>query len=293
MREGILISAGLHVGVVAAAIAGLPRLVDPTPPRDSPTIVEVVTIDAREVAKPEPSVPAPEPPAAQPATLEPATARPVVAPSPPKAAPKPVPPAPAAKPASPPVVPKARPRTATASAPAKPKPDARARAVTPPPPRPPPPDAFAGLLRNLGKERRHRAASLARAADSSTEPARSATPPAPRAVSKIERHQIAETLKRDVQDQVWRCWNPPIGVKHAEEMRVRVRIRLNPDGTLNGKPHIIDQDRLFRDPAFRAFAERAARALQNPRCSPLRLPLAHYRIWRDISFNFDPTELLQ
>ena len=76
-------------------------------------------------------------------------------------------------------------------------------------------------------------------------------------------------------------------------MQVRVRIELNPDGTLIGSPRIVDRQRLSADPVFRAYAESAVRALQNPRCRPLRLPLESYKAWRAISFNFDTRELLQ
>ena len=117
--------------------------------------------------------------------------------------------------------------------------------------------------------------------------------PERRQQSRIERQRIVAVLVRRIQTQVRPCWNPPIGAKDAHRIRVGVRILLNPDGTLIGRPYIVDQDRLFREPAFQAFAESAIRALQNPRCSPLRLPLAAYETWREISFNFDTTELLQ
>ncbi len=89
------------------------------------------------------------------------------------------------------------------------------------------------------------------------------------------------------------CWNPPIGIKDAHKIQVGIRIALNTDGTLIGRPRIVDQQRLAADPVFRAYAESAVRALQNPRCSPLRLPLDSYSAWRSISFNFDTRELLQ
>jgi hypothetical protein len=30
----------------------------------------------------------------------------------------------------------------------------------------------------------------------------------------------------------------------------------------------------------------------NPRCSPLRLPYDEYDVWKNITFNFDPSEAL-
>ena len=74
---------------------------------------------------------------------------------------------------------------------------------------------------------------------------------------------------------------------------MEVKIRLNPDGALAGRPAIVDQEEYRRAPAFRAVADSAVRALQNPRCSPLRLPYASYALWREVVFNFDLEELLR
>jgi len=92
---------------------------------------------------------------------------------------------------------------------------------------------------------------------------------------------------------VWPCWNPPVGIKDAHKLRVAISVELNPDGTLMGSPRIVDRQRLTADPVFRAYAESAVRALQNPDCRPLRLPLESYRAWRKISLNFDTRELLR
>jgi len=56
--------------------------------------------------------------------------------------------------------------------------------------------------------------------------------------------------------------------------------------------HIVDVDKMRRDPYFRAAAESALRAVQNPRCSPLRLPPSKYRLWRNMTLEFDPREML-
>ena len=47
-----------------------------------------------------------------------------------------------------------------------------------------------------------------------------------------------------------------------------------------------------KDFFYRAVAESAVRSLQHPRCMPLELPLAQYDLWKDITFNFDPSEAL-
>ncbi len=82
-------------------------------------------------------------------------------------------------------------------------------------------------------------------------------------------------LAQMVMHQVAPCWILPAGVKDVRTVRVGVLISLHPDGTLSGPPKIENQARMSRDVAFRAVAESALRALRNPRCSPIRLPVKH------------------
>ncbi len=320
MREGILMSAGLHVGIVAVAITGLPQLLDLDPPLESPIVIDVVTVDESQIEKPEPKMepmesarkppparaetpkpppaagPAPSPP--QLASLQPESA-PILVPEPDTVEPVPEAPPPkpvTAKPPPPPVAPKAKPETAVEPKPETPKPKKPARRVAPPRRKPEtPPDTFETLLRNLDKQRRQHAKVVAKAAKERKEAPqlRRSDRPKRRAESRVERQRVVAALVRNIQTQVRRCWNPPTGAKDAREIRVRIRIRLNPDGTLIGRPSIVDRDRVNRDPAFQVFAESAIRALRNPRCSPLRLPLVSYETWREISFDFELTELLQ
>ena len=110
--------------------------------------------------------------------------------------------------------------------------------------------------------------------------------------SALETRQLEQILIRAVRQQLSPCWNIPAGAKDAEAMQVGIRIRLSPDGTLRGAPAILDPNRLASDPYYRAVAESAVRALLNPECRPLRLPLDQYDIWKEITFNFDPGEAL-
>ena len=122
---------------------------------------------------------------------------------------------------------------------------------------------------------------------------RPSTRPAPPRQDSLTQRRLYSALVQQIRDRVVPCWNPPIGIKDAHKLRVEISIRLNPDGTLIGSPRIVDRQRLATDPVFRAYAESAKRALQNPRCQPLRLPLDSYKVWQAISFNFDTRELLR
>ena len=170
--------------------------------------------------------------------------------------------------------------------------DAIAKAVPAPRRKPkPPPDAFDTLLRDLERQRKKTAGVPSatiprRQADSSPSPAR-------RLQAGLQQQRLVAALVRQIRERVRPCWNPPIRIKDAHMIQVGIRIALNTDGTLMGRPRIVDQQRLTADPVFRAYAESVVRALQNPRCSPLRLPLDSYSAWRKISFNFDTRELPQ
>ena len=318
MRAGISLSAGLHAGVMAIALAGLPSFFDPAPPAEIVVAVTVLAEAAQaeekpptEPPKPEPPPPPPEPepppPPPEPEPPPPPPPEPEPPPPPPEPEPPPPPPEPEPPPPPPPepepeprpepkpeVEPPPKPKPAAAPTPpqAKPEPPRRqlAKAVPAPKRKPRPPrDAFDTLLRNLERQRE---------TESKAQPKTAARPqakpsPSRRLRTDMRERRLIAALVRQIREQVRRCWNPPIGIKDAHKLQVRISIELNPDGTLMRNPRIVDRQRLNADPVFRAYAESAVRALQNPRCRPLRLPLESYQAWRAISFNFDTRELLQ
>ena len=77
--------------------------------------------------------------------------------------------------------------------------------------------------------------------------------------------------------------------KYAEELVVRIRINLAPDGQLVGTPKILDTSRMRSDGFFRAAAEAARRAIQL--CGKLELPVQDYDIWKEVVLNFDPSKM--
>ncbi len=310
MRRDALIASGcLHLAVIALVYFGLPSLFHPKPIEDSgPVSVEVVTLPDK--------APAPPPaPAAKPAPTPPARKTPPAPKTPPpppeKAAPPPPPPpepeavkipepTPAPKPKPKPVVqPKPEPAP-------KPKPVEEAKA----PPRPkhkpkppaPPQQTLASLLKDVRKDLKsappdqkkkpspEKPKDLAKDLLAGLEPkpqAQHSPAPAQSALSKFQASQLVGMVR----NQISPCWSVPIGAKDARDMRIDIRIALNPDGTLRGMPSIEDQARMRSDPIFRAFAESALRAIQDPRCSPLRLPADRYSEWSDMIIAFNPKEL--
>jgi len=87
--------------------------------------------------------------------------------------------------------------------------------------------------------------------------------------------------------QVSRCWSPPVGVRGASDLAVRLRLALNADGTLSRPPEVLTTGSGL---AFLAAADSARRAVL--RCQPYELPSDKYEAWRDINMNFDPRQML-
>ncbi|HEX4505159.1 MAG TPA: hypothetical protein VH722_05465 [Alphaproteobacteria bacterium] len=92
--------------------------------------------------------------------------------------------------------------------------------------------------------------------------------------------------------QLARCWSLPSSSKDAQNLIVDVDVTVNPDRTLAGNPTVEDSGRMSSDPAFRAAAMAATRALRNPQCSPLELPPDKYQEWQTMTIHFDPKEML-
>jgi len=86
--------------------------------------------------------------------------------------------------------------------------------------------------------------------------------------------------------QIEMCWNPPIGVRGAENQRVQVQISLAKDGSiLNVEPIT----RSTNDVSKIAI-EAAVRAVKQ--CEPYKLPIDKYDLWKEIKFTFDPRNMM-
>jgi hypothetical protein len=86
-------------------------------------------------------------------------------------------------------------------------------------------------------------------------------------------------------------WNPPIGIKGAQDLVVDIDLELSPEGDVL-KATVVDEARAIGDPAFRAAAESAKRAVLNPAASPLPLPKEKYDIWKEMTLTFDPKKMM-
>ena len=86
--------------------------------------------------------------------------------------------------------------------------------------------------------------------------------------------------------RIAQCWSPPPGGLGAEEFMVKLRLKLNEDGTLVGYPTVANSG---SSPFFHAAADSAVRAVYQ--CQPYALPAEKYALWRDMILNFDPSDM--
>ena len=92
--------------------------------------------------------------------------------------------------------------------------------------------------------------------------------------------------------QIFGCWSIPLGLPYNENLLVRIKLKLKPDGTVT-KTEILDHARMNKPGQgfYKVLAESALRAIQL--CQPLRVPSTGYERWKDLQLNFDAREMLE
>lgn len=99
-------------------------------------------------------------------------------------------------------------------------------------------------------------------------------------------------LQSLLQSQIKECWSPPIGAPHPERLIVDFELFLNRDGSVAQPPQLAANSAAATrgDPYMLAAAEAARRAIIT--CAPYKLPADHYNDWRDITFTFNPADMV-
>lgn len=102
------------------------------------------------------------------------------------------------------------------------------------------------------------------------------------ALGASARASLLQGIVREVKPH----WQPPSGAD-VDQLVSRVRFRLNPDGSLAGRPTLVGQrgeNEANRAQAGR-HAEQAIRAVQL--AAPFDLPEEHYAAWKTVTLDFD------
>ena len=92
--------------------------------------------------------------------------------------------------------------------------------------------------------------------------------------------------------QIFGCWSIPLGLPYNENLLVRIKLQLNPDGTVL-QSEILDHARMNKPGQgfYKVLAESALRAVKL--CQPLRVPTTGYDRWKELQLNFDAREMLE
>ena len=84
-------------------------------------------------------------------------------------------------------------------------------------------------------------------------------------------------------------WTLPAGARDPQELVVVFRIKLKPDGRLDGWPMLVSSG---NTPLAVAARENAARAINRGQPYDMLRP-EHYELWKDIEITFDPRDMIR
>jgi outer membrane biosynthesis protein TonB len=99
---------------------------------------------------------------------------------------------------------------------------------------------------------------------------------------------MASALDAWLTESYLNCWTPPPGMPDGDTYVAQIKVVFNADGTLSGRPVLLNPP---SDRAWRAHAESAMRAVR--KCDPLKVPAEYmpfFDQWKVETIHFDPRE---
>ena len=111
-------------------------------------------------------------------------------------------------------------------------------------------------------------------------------------VKNIENAGLTMSEEDALKAQIFGCWSIPLGLPYNEDLLVRIKLMLEPDGSVV-KTVILDHARMNKPGQgfYKVLAESALRAIKL--CQPLRVPSTGYERWKELQLNFDAREMLE
>ena len=111
-------------------------------------------------------------------------------------------------------------------------------------------------------------------------------------VKSFEKTGLTLSEEDALKAQIFGCWSIPLGLPYNENLLVRIKLELEPDGSII-KSEILDHARMNRPGQgfYKVLAESALRAIKL--CQPLRVPSTGYERWKELQLNFDAREMLE
>jgi outer membrane biosynthesis protein TonB len=267
MRQilGILLSIGLHLGVVASALVYFPAasrsaMDNVIIPIELVTLSDTTNVRAArpepepEIAEPEPE-PAPVQPEPEPETLS--EAEPEIIPPAPEPEPEPVQPEPEPEPE--PVDPDPTPEPEPEPEPVQPEPEPEPQRLD-----------LGDLSRAVGEARNRGEVEEGETRNS----AGAGT-------------AMTATLQAMAASQIQRCVRSNADAPVNMDLAVVVQVTLERNGEIASPPSLVDERRIMNstNPYLRVAGERALRAVIE--CAPYQLPPQNYQEWRRLEVNID------
>jgi len=107
----------------------------------------------------------------------------------------------------------------------------------------------------------------------------------------IENTKLTLSERDALTAQIFTCWSVPLGLPLSKDMLVRIKLDLNPDGSIENM-EMLDHIKMNTPgkEQFRTLADSVRRAVQL--CNPLRVPATGYERWKNMILNFDASEML-
>ena len=111
-------------------------------------------------------------------------------------------------------------------------------------------------------------------------------------VKKVDAIGLSLSEEDALKAQIFGCWSIPLGLPYKENLLVRIKVQLKPDGSVI-RSEIMDHARMNKPGQgfYKVLAESALRAIKL--CQPLRVPSKGYERWKELQLNFDAREMLE
>lgn len=316
LRRGVVISAVLHSAIIAALLIGISVPQPPEVPPETAVSMVFTGTASSSIQAPEPApVPAPAnappappaPPVKQqpkPQPIQPPPPPPPAPPPPPSASapPNPAPPVPAPPP-TPALAPPTPPPPPAPPSPTPPTPAQQAKPLPLPPPlAPPPPQPQSATSQpNVTKNPAANSRELENTLEKLRQLAQQKQPPKARYNPRAggapngggsplsnDTAALTEAERSAIGDHVRECWTYDPGAPGVNKMQVVLQVTTDANGIVR-MANIAGQDQArLGDPIFRAFAERARRAVLDPHCANLPLPESMLGKNNVLTFRFRP-----
>jgi len=105
-------------------------------------------------------------------------------------------------------------------------------------------------------------------------------------LSGLDKGDLSKEELQALNNQIKGCWYGQGGYNAAEDLKVELILTMNADATIRNI-EVLNKDS-YNTPVRKTLLEQVIRALKDPKCKQLRLPLGAYNNWRIIQITFNP-----